>query len=153
MANTYSQIYLQFVFAVKYRDSCIHASWKNELYKYIIGIIRNNGHTSIIINGMPDHIHLFVGFHPKQSISEFMQDVKGASSKWINDRKFIKGKFAWQEGYGVFSYGRSQIKDVISYIENQEAHHFKKSFKDEYIGFLKKYEVVFEEKYTLSDPV
>jgi REP element-mobilizing transposase RayT len=153
MANTYSQIYLQFVFAVKYRESCIHSTWKDELYKYISGIIRNNGHTSIIINGMPDHIHLFVGFHSKQSISAFMQDVKGASSKWINEKKFTKRKFVWQEGYGVFSYGRSQIQNVVDYIENQEKHHSKKSFRDEYIDFLKKFEIVFEEKYTFSDPV
>jgi putative transposase len=153
MANTYSQIYLHFVFAVKFRDACIHNSWKTNLYKYITGIIRNNGHTLITINGMPDHVHVFIGFLPKQSISDLMQDVKGASSKWVNDNKLVKGRFAWQEGYGVFSYGRSQIKDVIDYIENQEEHHSKRSFKEEYCEFLKKYDIQFEEKYTFSDPV
>lgn len=108
MPNTYTQVHIQFVFAVKYRDSCIHTSWKDELYKYITGIIQNNKHKLITINGMSDHIHILIGLRPTQSISDLIQDIKGNSSKWINEKKFVKGKFEWQEGYGAFSYGKSQ---------------------------------------------
>ncbi|MBA3682771.1 MAG: IS200/IS605 family transposase [Bacteroidetes bacterium] len=147
MANTYSQIYLQFVFSVKYRDSVIHKDWKNELYKYVTGIIKNNNHKLISINGMPDHIHILVCMKPTQSISDLLQDIKGNSSKWINEKGFVKRKFEWQEGYGAFSYGQSQIKDVIAYIEAQEEHHKKKSFKEEYIDFLKIFEITYDEKF------
>ena len=141
MANTYTQIHIQFVFAVKFRDAVIHSSWKDELYRYMTGIIQNNKHKLIAINGMPDHIHILIGMRPTQSISDLMQDIKGSSSKWINQKGFIKGKFEWQEGYGAFSYGKSQVKDVIAYIENQEQHHSKKTFRDEYLDFLKKFDV------------
>lgn len=135
MANTYTQIHLHIIFAVKYRDGVIMNSWKDELYKYITGIVQNNKHKLIAINGMSDHIHLLIGFGPIQSLSDLLQDVKGNSSKWINERKFVRGKFEWQEGYGAFSYGKSQIKSVISYSENQEEHHKKKTFKEEFIEF------------------
>jgi len=151
MANTYSQIYIQFVFSVKYRDAVIMAVWKDELYKYITGIVKNNGHLMIIINGMPDHVHILIGLNPKQSISTLLQYIKGSSSKWINERKFVKGKFEWQEGYGAFSYSQSQIKDVVAYIETQEDHHKKKSFKQEYIDLLEKFEVKYEEKFTFKE--
>lgn len=151
MPNTYTQVHIQFVFAVKYRDSCIHTSWKDELYKYITGIIQNNKHKLITINGMSDHIHILIGLRPTQSISDLIQDIKGNSSKWINEKKFVKGKFEWQEGYGAFSYGKSQIKDVIEYIENQELHHQKKTFTEEYLNFLRKFEVEYDEKYIFKE--
>ncbi|MEO6301527.1 MAG: IS200/IS605 family transposase [Bacteroidia bacterium] len=151
MANTYSQIYIQFIFSVKYRDGVIHKSWKDELYKYITGIVKNNGHKMICINGMPDHIHILIGVKPSQSISELLKDIKANSSKWINEKRFVKGKFEWQEGYGAFSYSQSQLKDVIAYIENQEDHHKKKNFKEEYIDFLEKFEVTYEEKFIFKE--
>ena len=151
MANTYTQIHVQFVFAVKFRDGVIHSAWKNELFKYISGIIQNNKHKLIIINGMPDHIHILIGMRPTQSISDLMQDIKASSSKWINEKKFLRTRFEWQEGYGAFSYGKSQIQNVITYIENQELHHTNKTFKEEYIDFLKKFEVEFDDKYIFKD--
>jgi REP element-mobilizing transposase RayT len=153
MANTYTQIHLQFVFAVKYRLGMIQSSWKNELYKYITGIVQQNNHKMLIVNGMPDHIHLLIGMRPTQTVSDLLQDIKGSSSKWINEKKFISHKFAWQEGYGAFSYGRSQLNDVIRYIERQEEHHRKKSFREEYLQFLEKFEVEYDKKYIFSDLV
>lgn len=151
MANTYTQIHLHTIFAVKYRESIIRDSWKDELYRYITGIVQSNKHKMIAINGMPDHIHLLVGIRPTQSISELLQDIKGNSSKWINEKKFLKSRFEWQEGYGAFSYGKSQLKNVITYIENQEEHHKKKTFREEYLDFLKVFEVDFDEKYIFKD--
>jgi len=151
MANTYTQIHIQFIFAVKYRKGVILASWKDELYKYLTGIVQNNKHKMISINGMPDHIHLLAGIRLSQSISDLMKDLKGSSSKWINEKKFTKERFEWQEGYGAFSYGKSQVKNVISYIENQEKHHKRKSFKEEYLDFLKKFDVEFDDKYLFKD--
>ena len=153
MPNTYSQIHIQFVFAVKFRESQIHNDWKDELFKYITGIVRNNKHQLISVNGMSDHLHILVGLRPNQSISELMQDVKGNSSKWINERKLTKTKFEWQEGYGAFSYGKSQLNQVKLYIQNQEIHHKKKTFLDEYKEFLEKFEVEFDEKYIFKDLV
>ena len=151
MANTYTQIHIQFVFAVKSRTALIHNSWKDELYKYITGIVQNNGHKMICINGMPDHIHIFIGLRPNQAISKLMQDVKANSFRWINEKRFCKSKFEWQAGYGAFSYGKSQVESVISYIKNQEKHHAKKSFQEEYLEFLKKFEIEFDEKYTFKE--
>jgi len=151
MANTYTQIHLHIIFAVKYRESIIRDSWKDELYRYITGIVQSNKHKMIAINGMPDHIHLLIGMRPTQSISELLQDIKGNSSKWINEKKFIKSRFEWQEGYGAFSYGKSQLKNVVTYIENQEEHHRKKTFREEYLDFLKVFEVDFDEKYIFKD--
>jgi REP element-mobilizing transposase RayT len=150
MPNTYTQIHIHFIFAVKYREATI-TDWKDELYKYITGIVQKNNHKMLSINGMSDHIHILIGIRPTQSISELMQDVKGSSSKWINEKKFIERKFEWQEGYGAFSYSRSQLKDVIVYIENQEQHHSKKSFKQEYIDFLQKFEVEYDEQYIFNE--
>ena len=116
MANTYSQIHIQFVYAVKFRESIIGKDWKDELYKYTTGIIQKNNHKLIAINGMFDHIHILIGMRPTQSISDLIQDVKGCSSKWINKKGVLKGKFEWQEGYGAFSYGKSQVNDVVNYI-------------------------------------
>lgn len=147
MANTYTQIHIQAVFAVQDRDCIIMNTWKCELYKYITGIIQNNGHKMLIINGMPDHVHVFFGMRPIQSLSALMQDVKGDSSRWINKRGFVKGRFSWQEGFGAFSYSRSNVDKVIDYIKNQEVHHRQKTFVEEYHDFLKKHEIDFDERY------
>jgi putative transposase len=147
MANTYTQIHLHIVFAVKGRQSLIQPTFKNELYKYISGIIENHEHKLLAINGMPDHIHILIGYRPSQSLPELLQDIKGDSSKWINSKDFVKGRFEWQSGYGAFSYSKSQLKDVINYIENQEKHHRKKTFHEEYVEMLQKFEVDFNQKY------
>lgn len=149
--STYSQIHLQFVFAVKYRNGSIHPSWKNELYKYITAIVQNNGHKMLCINGMPDHIHILVGMRTNQAVSDLLREIKSNSSKWINERKFVVGKFEWQEGYGAFSYGVSQVKYIINYIQNQENHHKTKPFKTEYISLLKEHEIEYNDKYVLSE--
>lgn len=153
MPNTYTQLYIQFVFAVKYRSAVIDSSWKDDLYKYMTGIVQNQKHKLLSINGMPDHIHILVGLHPSQSISELLQDIKGCSSKWINEKGFIKGKFEWQEGYGAFSYSKSHLKNVIRYIENQEEHHTKKSFREEYVEFLVEYGIAYDERFIFKEPV
>jgi len=153
MGNTYTQIHLQFVFAVKYRDGLIHASFKEELYKYISGIIQNHNHKMLAINGMPDHIHILIGMRPTQSISDLLQDIKGSSSKWINEKKFLRVKFEWQEGYGAFSYSKSQVNGVIKYIQNQETHHKTKTFREEYINFLEAFEIEYDERYIFKDTI
>ena len=153
MANTYTQIHLQLIFAVKYREAVINNIWKNELYKYISGIIQQQKHKLIIVNGVADHIHLLIGFRPHQSLADLMQDIKGNSSKWINENHFTRSKFAWQEGYGAFSYSKSHLSNVINYIKNQENHHRKITFIDEYKAFLKTYEVEYDERYILKDPL
>jgi len=152
MANTYTQIHIHAIFAVKYRQALIQKEWKNELYKYVTGIIQNNNHKLLIINGMSDHIHILFGMKPSQSLSDLMQDIKGGSSKWINDQKLIQNKFTWQSGYGAFSYSLSQIPNVIRYIENQEEHHRKKSFLEEYDDILKKFNVEYDEKFVFKEP-
>lgn len=149
-SNTYTQIHIQVVFAVQNRIGIIHRSWKDELYKYITGIIQNNGHKVLAINGMPDHIHILFGMRPTQSLSNLMQDVKGDSSKWINQKGFVKGKFSWQEGFGAFSYSKSHVDNVINYIKNQERHHKKKTFLEEYIDFLDKFEVDYDTRYVFK---
>jgi len=151
MANTFTQIYLHLVFAVQNRISLILPEWKDELYKYITGIVKNNGHKLIVINGMPDHLHIAVGYKPHQLIPDLLQDIKGYSSKWINQKKFVRGKFNWQGGYGAFSFSHSQIDRIVKYIINQEIHHKKKTFREEYIELLKKYNVSYNEKYVLLD--
>jgi len=150
MANTYTQIHIQAIFAVKKRTGLIQKEWKDELYKYITGIIQSYDHKLLAINGMPDHLHLFFGMRPIQSISDLMQHVKQDSSGFINQKKFIKEKFEWQEGFGAFSYSKSQATNVISYVQNQEAHHRKITFLDEYKKFLEKFEVDFDEQYVFK---
>ncbi len=150
MPNTYTQIHIQTVFTVQNRASVIGDRWKEELYRYITGIVQNNGHKVLAINGMPDHVHLFFGMRPKQSLSELMQAVKGDSSKWINSKGFVRGRFAWQEGYGGFSYSKSQVPKVIQYIRNQEEHHRKRTFIEEYHDLLEKFGVPFEERYSFT---
>ena len=151
MANTFTQIYIHFVFAVQNRASLIQLEWKDQLYKYITGIVQKNGHKLIAINGTANHLHIFIGYKPHQLIPDLMQDVKGSSSKWINEKRFVKGKFSWQEGYGAFSYSHSQIDQVVKYFNNQEKHHKKQTFREEYLSLLKKFKVQFDEKYILND--
>ena len=126
-------------------------SFKNELYQYITGIIQNQEHKVLAINGTEDHIHIFIGMRPSQSISDLLQDIKSSSSKWINDKKFLKIKFEWQSGYGAFSYSKSHVDKVINYIENQEEHHKKETFKEEYLKFLKVFEIEYNESYIFKD--
>lgn len=152
MPNTYTQLYIHFVFAVKYRNALILPSWKGELYKYITTIIQNYNHKVLIINGMPDHLHVLEGLKPTQSISDLMKEVKQFSSKWININNKTIGKFEWQEGFGAFSYSKSQLKNVFDYIENQEKHHNKKSFLEEYKEILEKFEVDFNIEYIFKEP-
>lgn len=147
MTGTFSQIYIQIVFAVKGRENLIGNGWKTELHKYIAGIIKGKEQKPIIVNGMADHIHAFVGLRPAMAISDLARDIKNNSSKFINGKGLVKGKFSWQEGYGAFSYSHSQIGNVYDYILNQEEHHKKKTFKEEYLDFLKKFEIEFDEKY------
>mgnify|MGYP006207305705 FL=1 len=151
MANTYTQIHIQFVFAVKFRDGLIHASFKEELFQYISGILNVHHHKLLAINSMPDHIHIFIGMRPTQSVSDLMQEIKANSSRWINERKFLKVKFEWQEGYGAFSYSKSQVHQVIDYIIHQERHHQKQSFKDEYVQFLHLFAIDYDERYVFKD--
>lgn len=152
MSNTYTQLHIHAVFAVKFREGLINIKWKDELYKYITGVLQHNKHKLLAINGMPDHVHILFGMKPAQSLSDLMQDIKGSSSKWINEKKFIPHKFEWQQGYGAFSYSRSHISNVIEYIENQESHHKKQTFLEEYIMFLKKFEIEFDDKYIFKEP-
>jgi REP element-mobilizing transposase RayT len=147
MAGTYSQIYIQVVFAVKGRENLIGQSWKDELYKYIAGIVKGKQQKSIIVNGMPDHVHAFIGLRPSMSVSDLVRDIKNNSTNFINDRRLVRKKFLWQDGYGAFSYAHSQIDNVYNYILNQEKHHRKKTFREEYIDFLNKFAVEYDEKY------
>ncbi len=147
MPGTFSKLYIQIVFAVKGRENMISNNWNKELHKYIAGIIKGKEQKSIIVNGMPDHIHAFIGLRPAMAISDLVRDIKNNSSNFINDHKWTKNKFEWQNGYGAFSYSHSHIDSVYKYILNQENHHKKKTFKQEYIEFLKKFEVDYEKKY------
>jgi len=151
MANTYTQIHIQVVFAVQNRQSLISEKWEDELYKYITGIIQNYNHKVIQINGMPNHIHILFGMRPTQSLSDLMKKIKGNSSKWINEKGFVRGKFSWQAGYGGFTYSKSQLPNVIQYIKNQKEHHKNISFSEEYLKFLKEYEVEYDKRYILKD--
>jgi REP element-mobilizing transposase RayT len=147
MANTFTQIHIQTVFAVQNRKCLIHDSWKTELYKYITGIIQNHRHKLLQINGMPDHLHVLFGMRPNQSLSDLMRIVKGESSEWINKKGFLHSKFSWQQGYGVFSYSKSQIPNVIRYIKNQEEQHKKRTFIDEYLDLLKEFQIDYNDCY------
>ena len=147
MPGTYSQIYIQIVFAVKHRKSLIDSSFEEDLYKYISGIVRNKGQKLLAINGMPDHIHLFLGLKPSCSLSDLVREIKKSSNEFIKENGFCNYRFNWQEGYGAFSYGHSQIDTVIKYIQNQKQHHKKKTFKEEYIELLDKFNVEYENKY------
>lgn len=148
--STFSQIYIQVVFAVKGRNSLITQSWEEELYKYITGIITNKGQKLIAINGMSDHIHILIGMKPSCCLSDLVRELKKASNAFVNEKKFSKFKFEWQEGYGAFSYSHSTLNNVIAYIQNQKEHHKKKSFREEYIDFLKKFEVEYKDDYLFN---
>lgn len=147
MANTYSQIYIQIVFAVRGRENLIAKENQEELHKFITGIVSNREQKLLAIFAMPDHVHILIGMKPNITISDLVRDIKAGSSKFINDSKWINGKFNWQEGYGAFSYSKSQLDNVIKYILNQESHHKKQTFKEEYISFLEKFEIEYNEKY------
>ncbi|MEB3801206.1 IS200/IS605 family transposase [Flavobacterium columnare] len=147
MADSYTQIYIQIVIVVKRRENLIQKTWKDELYKYITGIITEKGQKLIRINGVEDHIHILISLKPSMALSDLVRDIKANSSKWINEKGFCKSKFEWQNGFGGFSYSKSAIENVINYIDNQKAHHKKKKFREEYIGFLKKFDIEFKEEY------
>lgn len=151
MANTYTQLYAHIVFAVRGRANLISPLWKDNLYKYITRIITNKNQKLMVINGMPDHLHLLVGFNPDCSLSDLVRDIKANSSKWINENKLVLGKFEWQTGFGAFTIGQSQIQRVVKYILNQEEHHRKQSFRDEYLEFLRMYEIEFKPEYLFED--
>jgi len=147
MADTYSQIYIQIVFSVRNRNALIHESWETELYKYITGIIQNKGQKLIAINGMPDHIHIFIGMKPNCCLSDLVREIKKSSNSFINEKRFTKIPFYWQEGFGAFSYSFSHIDNVVNYILKQKSHHKTKSFKEEYLEFLNKFEIEYNEEY------
>lgn len=145
--STFSQIYIQVIFAVRGRQSLISPTWEEELYKYITGIVTNKGQKLICINGVSDHIHLLIGMRPTCCLSDLVREIKKSSNAFINKNKFSFSPFYWQEGFGAFSYSHSALDSVIAYVQNQKEHHKKTSFKKEYIGFLKKYEIEYKEKY------
>lgn len=145
--STYSQIYIQIVFAVKNRNGLIANSWEEELYKYITGIVQNKGQKMLAINGMPDHIHILIGMKPSCCLSDLVREIKKSSNSFVKEKEFSKYKFEWQEGFGAFSYSHSSLDNVIEYINNQKEHHKKRSFKEEYINFLEKFNIEFKNEY------
>jgi len=146
-AGTFSQIYIQVVFAVKRRDALIKPDWEEELYKYITGIVQNKGQKMLAINGVSNHIHFFIGMKPSCRLSDLVREVKKSSNSFIKEKKFTNFKFEWQEGYGAFSYSHSALNNVIAYINNQKEHHRKKTFKEEYLEFLDKFKIEFKDEY------
>ena len=146
-AGTYSQIYIHIVFGVKARRSLIKQEWEEELYKYITGIVQNKNQKMLAINGVEDHIHFFIGMRPACKLSDLVRELKKASNTFINEKDFCNFKFEWQEGYGAFSYSHTALDNVIAYINNQKEHHRKKSFKEEYLKFLKDFNIDFKNEY------
>lgn len=153
MANTYHQMYIQTVFAVKYREAIIDITWKHDLFAVIGNLINETGCKTLIVNGVEDHVHCFLGLRPSVSISDIMKNAKAKSSKWINENRLAPHRFEWQEGYGAFSYSRSHIGAVSRYIQNQEAHHRKKTFLEEYVNMLKKFEIAYDARYIFDELV
>ena len=151
MANTYTQIYIHVVFAVEGRQNLIQTEHNDELQKYITGIVSTQRHKLIAINNRPDHLHLLVGLRPDASLSQLVRDIKANSSRFINEKRWVMGRFSWQEGFGAFSYSRSQIGTVIRYIENQQKHHAGKSFREEYAALLDKFDVEYDPRYVFKD--
>ena len=145
--GVFTQLLTQLVFAVKYRDRLLKNEIRNEVFSYISGIISNRKHKSLIINGVSDHIHILIGLNPNDKISDLVGTIKKSSSTFINQKSWFQGKFHWQDGYGAFSYGKSQLNDVYKYIDNQEVHHKRRTFREEYHEFLKKFEIEYDEKY------
>ena len=152
MANTFTQIHLQVIIAVKFRMGLISSDWESRLFDYLIAIIHNHGHKVLAINGMPDHVHILFGFRPNQSLSKLIQLLKASSSKWINEEKLTKYKFAWQEGYGAFSYTKSDVPKVVKYIIQQKEHHRKSSFLEEYRKILDNLEIEYNPVYIFKEP-
>lgn len=150
MAGTFSQIYIHVIFAVRRRENLIGESWKDELHKYIAGIIEGKKQKSIIVNGMADHIHVLIGLRPSTNISDLVRDIKSNSSNFINDRKFLRWHFSWQEGYGAFSYSHSQLNNVYQYILNQERHHRTRTFREEYLEILEKFDITYQSNYVFD---
>lgn len=150
MPNTYSQIYLQFIFAVKGRDAIISEDWEDELYKYITGIVQNTGNKMLAINGVSDRIHFVIGYNPNTRIPDLIREIKKASNKFIKEKRFVRSNFQWQEGYGVFSYSKSHLDAVIKYVQNQKTHHAKRTFRDEYFDLLNRYEIDYSEEYVFD---
>jgi putative transposase len=153
MANTYSQLFIHIIFSVKGRQNIIRKEFKDDLYKYITGIIKEKNHKLYRINGMLDHIHIFLSLNPDESVSSLVKEIKRCSSIFINKNNWIAGHFEWQSGYGVFSYSKSQFEEVCKYIENQEQHHKIKTFREEYIEFLKKFDVPYNERYIFEEVI
>jgi putative transposase len=147
MSDTFSQIHIQLVFAVKYRQSLIYPSWEDRLQRYITGIVQNKGQKMLAINGVEDHIHLLIGMRPECKLSDLVREIKKSSTEMINDYKLSKHHFQWQNGYGAFSYSKSNISYVCNYIHNQKEHHQKIGFREEYISLLKEFEIDFKEDY------
>lgn len=147
MANTYTQLYAQIIFSPKGRQNLIHNHIKNDIYKYITGIIKNKKQKPLIINGLPDHLHIFIGFLPDIAISDLVRDIKSGSTNHINEQRLVPGKFSWQKGFGAFTYSKSQVAPVIRYIKDQEKHHRKKTFREEYLEILEKFNVDYNNKY------
>src|SRR5215203_243286 len=152
MADTFTQIHHHIIFATKYREGLIHSPWREYLHKYITGIVQNKKHKMLQINSMPDHIHMLIGMRPHQSLSSLIQTIKSESSKWVTEKRFCS-EFAWQEGFGAFSHSKSQLSQVMLYIQKQHEHHRKKTFRKEYIDILNESGVDFSEKYIFNEPV
>ena len=150
MANTYTQLYVHIIFAVKGRESLIPKQHKEALHQYITRIITHKAQTVIQINSMPDHLHIFVGINPDVAISDLVRDIKASSSKWINEKRWFAGRFEWQTGFGAFSYAHSQLDTVVHYIKNQEAHHLRRTFREEYLEFLNRFDVPYNPKYVFD---
>ncbi len=150
MANTYTQVYVQIIFAVQGRYNLISGKIREKVEKYICGIVSNKHSKPLAIYCNPDHTHILIGLHPSVSISDMARDIKANSSRWINEQKWIPGKFRWQEGFGAFTYSKSQIDAVVNYILNQPEHHKKRTFKEEYVEFLKKFEIEYDEQYLFT---
>ena len=151
MANTYSQIYIQVVFAVEGRQNLIQRERKEELHKYITGIVTRQSQKLIAVHSMPDHTHVLIGLKPNKALSDLVGDIKTGSSNHINENRWIVGRFSWQEGFGAFSYSHSQLGSVINYIRNQEKHHARRTFRSEYLQLLKKFEVAHDERFIFRD--
>ena len=147
MAGTFSQIYIQVVFAVQGRQNLLQKEWRQEVFKYMAGIIKSKGQKPIIVNGVEDHVHVFLGLKPAMALSDLVRDIKNNSSNFINEHSWIMGKFNWQEGYGAFSYSHSQVEAVYNYIQHQEQHHSRQTFKDEYLDLLKRFEIEHDPRY------
>ena len=151
MANTYAQIYIQVVFAVEARQYLIRPEFKEELHKVITGIVRERQQKLLAVHCMPDHTHLLIGLKPSTALSDLVRDIKNGSSNFINRKQWLPGRFSWQEGFGAFSYGHSQISDVIRYIQSQQEHHARRSFREEYVQFLDKFEIEHDARFIFKD--